>query len=127
MQNYLLDIAHMLNERGHESAQRTNDEGIFMSHAFVSNLMHCTFSTKERYPFIDSELEARLCLISGGIANENRMKALVIGGSADHLHALLSLPGIMSFAKAVQLIKGGSSKWIHDTFARHEKFSWQEG
>ena len=32
----------------------------------------------------------------------------------------------MSFAKAVQLIKGGSSKWIHDTFARHEKFGWQE-
>src|SRR5215471_21406893 len=51
-------------------------------------------------------------LISGGIANENRMKALAIGGTADHLHALLSLPGIMSFAKAVQLIKGGSSKWI---------------
>ena len=55
------------------------------------------------------------------------MKALAIGGTADHLHALLSLPGMMSFAKAVQLIKGGSSKWIHDTFSRHKKFAWQEG
>jgi len=27
----------------------------------------------------------------------------------------------------VQLIKGGSSKWIHDKWARHEKFGWQEG
>ena len=27
-----------------------------MSHSYVSNLMHCTFSTKERYPFINSEL-----------------------------------------------------------------------
>jgi REP element-mobilizing transposase RayT len=98
-----------------------------MSHAFVSNLMHCTFATKERYPFIDSELEARLWPYIGGIANENRMKPLAIGGTADHLHALLSLPGMMSFAKAVQLIKGGSSKWIHDTFARQEKFGWQEG
>jgi REP element-mobilizing transposase RayT len=55
------------------------------------------------------------------------MKALAIGGTADHVHALLSLPGMMSFAKAVQLIKGGSSKWIHDTFSNREKFAWQEG
>ena len=33
----------------------------------------------------------------------------------------------MSFAKAVQLIKGGSSKWIHDTFAKYRKFAWQDG
>ena len=55
------------------------------------------------------------------------MKALAIGGTADHIHALLSLPSMMSFAKAVQLIKGGSSKWVHDTFPRHKKFEWQEG
>lgn len=98
-----------------------------MSHSFVSNLMHCTFSTKERYPFINSELEQRLWPYVGGIAKENRMRALAIGGTADHLHALLSLPGMMSFAKAVQLVKGGSSKWVHDTFASARKFGWQEG
>jgi putative transposase len=98
-----------------------------MSHSYVSNLMHSTFSTKERYPFIDSELELRLWPYIGGIARENRMKALAIGGTLDHLHALLSLPSTMSFAKAVQLIKGGSSKWVHDTFSRYKKFEWQEG
>ena len=98
-----------------------------MSHSYVSNLMHCTFSTKDRYPAIDSELESRLWPYLGGIAKENRMKALAIGGTADHVHALLSLPGMMSFAKAVQLVKGGSSKWIHDNFANHKKFAWQEG
>ena len=98
-----------------------------MSHSYVSNLMHCTFGTKDRHPFIDSDLESRLWPYIGGIARENRMKALAIGGTADHVHALLSLPGMMSFAKAVQLIKGGSSKWVHDTFPRHEKFEWQEG
>jgi putative transposase len=98
-----------------------------MSHSYVSNLMHCTFSTKERYPFIDSELESRLWPYLGGIARDNRMKALAIGGTDDHIHALLSLPGMMSFAKAIQLVKGGSSKWIHDTFPRQKKFAWQEG
>jgi REP element-mobilizing transposase RayT len=98
-----------------------------MSHAYVSNLMHCTFSTKDRYPFIDSDLELRLWPYVGGIARDNRMKALAIGGTVDHMHALLSLPGMMSFAKAAQLIKGGSSKWVHDTFPSRKKFGWQEG
>ncbi len=98
-----------------------------MPHSYVSNLMHCTFSTKERYPMIDADLETRLFPYVGGIARENHMKALAIGGTADHIHALLSLPATMSFAKAVQLIKGGSSKWVHDTFAKHRKFAWQDG
>jgi REP element-mobilizing transposase RayT len=89
--------------------------------------MHCTFSTNDRYPFITEDLEGRLWPYLGGIARENRMKALAIGGTADHLHALLSLPGMMSFAKAVQLIKGGSSKWVHESFAGQRKFAWQEG
>jgi REP element-mobilizing transposase RayT len=97
-----------------------------MSHSYVSNLMHCTFSTKERYPFIDSNLQSRLWPYLGGIARENRMKAVAIGGTADHVHALLSLPSMMSFAKAVQLTKGGSSKWVHDSLP-NKKFEWQEG
>ncbi|HKR59396.1 MAG TPA: transposase [Pyrinomonadaceae bacterium] len=97
-----------------------------MSHAYVCNLMHCAFSTKERYPWIDTELEKNLWPYIGGIARKNRMKALAVGGVSDHLHTLLSLPGSMSFAKAVQLIKGGSSKWIHEEFGL-KKFEWQEG
>jgi putative transposase len=98
-----------------------------MSHSYVSNLMHCTFSTKERYPFIESALESDLWPYIGGIARKNRMKALAIGGTMDHVHALISLPSAMSFAKAVQLIKGGSSKWVHDAFSNYKKFEWQEG
>ena len=89
--------------------------------------MHCAFSTKDRYPFIDAALESELWPYIGGIARANRMKALAIGGTADHIHALLSLPSMMSFAKAIQLIKGGSSKWVHDTFPKYKKFEWQEG
>src|SRR5437762_10619551 len=78
--------------------------------------MHCTFSTKQRLPSIEPELESRLWPYIGGIARENRIKPLAIGGIADHIDALLSLPATMSFAKAVQLIKGGSSKWVHAHF-----------
>ena len=32
----------------------------------------------------------------------------------------------MAIAKAMQLIKGGSSKWIHETFPDQRGFAWQE-
>jgi REP element-mobilizing transposase RayT len=55
------------------------------------------------------------------------MKALAIGGVADHVHMLISLPGTLSVSKALQLLKGNSSKWIHDTFPKLHSFAWQEG
>ena len=55
------------------------------------------------------------------------MKALAIGGTTDHIHTLLSLPKTMSVSKAIQLLKGGSSKWVHDSFPEHHQFAWQEG
>ncbi len=59
-----------------------------MPHSYASNLVHYIFSTKERFPFIDQDLESRLWPYMGGIARENGMKALVIGGTSDHVHAL---------------------------------------
>jgi REP element-mobilizing transposase RayT len=51
--------------------------------------MHCVFSTKERRRLITPDLETRLYPYIGGIARENKMKALAIGGVEDHVHALL--------------------------------------
>jgi REP element-mobilizing transposase RayT len=71
-------------------------------------------------------LRERLWPFLGGIARQNKMKAIEIGGVEDHVHILLSLPATMSIAKALQLIKGGSSKWVHETFREHRLFAWQE-
>ena len=32
----------------------------------------------------------------------------------------------MPVSKALQLLKGGSSKWIHETFPEQRLFAWQE-
>ena len=98
-----------------------------MSHSYVSNLMHCVFSTKERRPFITPELQTRLYPYIGGIAKKHAMRLISAGGIEDHIHLLLSLPKTLDISKAMQLIKGGSSKWVHDTFAEHQMFEWQEG
>ena len=78
--------------------------------SYVSSYFHCVFSTKERRPLISTGLRERLWPFLGGIARQNGMKAIEIGGMPDHVHILLSLPSTLSIAKAIQLIKGGSSK-----------------
>ena len=96
-------------------------------HSFVSCLVHCVFSTKERRRLITADLQQRLYPYLGGIARENKMKVLAIGGVEDHVHVLLSIPSTLSIAKSVQLLKGNSSKWIHETFPEQRMFEWQEG
>jgi REP element-mobilizing transposase RayT len=98
-----------------------------MGHSFTSSLYHCAFSTKERRPCITAELQSRLWPFLGGIARENRMVAPAVGGVEDHIHILLSLPSTMSIAKAIQLLKAGSSLWLHEMFPEQRGFAWQEG
>ncbi len=96
-----------------------------MSHTYTSLLVHCVFSTKNRLPLISDEMQPRLWAYIGGIARANKFKALAVGGINDHAHVLMSLPPVMPVAKAVQLIKGGSSKWINDQMDRRS-FAWQD-
>src|ERR1044071_2413035 len=98
-----------------------------MGHTYISTLTHYVFSTKNRKRLITSDLEERLWPYIGGIARANKMKALAIGGTEDHIHILISLPATLSTAKAIQILKGSSSNWVHDTFPRHRDFEWQEG
>jgi putative transposase len=63
----------------------------------------------------------------GGIARKNGIFPKCIGGVADYVHLLLALPTNMAIAKAVQLIKTGSSGWIHESFPELRNFAWQQG
>lgn len=98
-----------------------------MSHSYCSASFHIVFSTKDRRKLIDDALRDRLWPYIGGIARENGMNTSAVGGTVDHIHILLSLSSTIAISKAVQLIKGGSSKWIHDNFPSHQDFAWQEG
>jgi putative transposase len=96
-----------------------------VAHTYVSGLVHCVFSTKQRRKLICTETQPELWSFIGGIARKNGFKTLIVGGTEDHIHILLSLPATMPLAKAVQLLKGSSSRWMNETQAKG--FSWQEG
>jgi putative transposase len=96
-----------------------------MSHTYISNLVHCVFSTKNRRDLIRPEIQSDLWAFLGGIARKNEFKAVIAGGTENHVHILLSLSAQMLLAKAMQLIKGASSRWMNEKHANG--FAWQEG
>ena len=98
-----------------------------MSNTYTSLHYHIVFSTKHRERWITPDIEQRIWAYLGGIARENKMKPLQIGGVEDHIHLLLGAPSTMAPAKAAQLIKGGSSAWIHTEFPALRDFAWQDG
>ena len=98
-----------------------------MSHSYICCLIHVVFSTADRRPVIRQDALQRLHAYIGGIARKNEMAALAVGGVADHVHTLLSLSRTVAVAKAVQLLKAGSSKWLEESCQGLSGFAWQEG
>jgi REP element-mobilizing transposase RayT len=96
-----------------------------MGHTYISAFFHCVFSTEGRRGLIPPAKQPDLWAYLGGIARKNGFKAIAVGGTDNHVHLLLSLPATMPLAKAVQLLKGGSSKWMNDSGGGG--FAWQEG
>jgi REP element-mobilizing transposase RayT len=97
-----------------------------MSHSYASNRIHLIFSTKNREKRISVDLQTKLWPYMAGIARHHGFEAIKVGGVEDHAHALLLLPPTIALAKAVQILKACSSKWINDTHAGKD-FAWQEG
>jgi REP element-mobilizing transposase RayT len=55
------------------------------------------------------------------------MNPILIGGMPDHIHLALGLPSTLAVSKALQQIKGASSKWLKETYPRFDDFAWQDG
>jgi len=73
------------------------------------------------------DIEQRIWAYLGGIAKDNKMQPIQIGGIEDHVHMLFGAPATLAPSKIAQVIKGGSSAWIHETFPAMRGFAWQDG
>ena len=97
-----------------------------IAQSLSSLLVHLTFSTKDRFPFLaENELMLRTHGYLGGILREADCPSLVIGGTADHVHVFLRLSRTQHVAKLVELLKSRSSRWVKAQGV--EKFLWQRG
>ena len=98
-----------------------------MANTYTSLHYHVVFSTKNRERWITPDMESRLWAYMGGVARENKMVPVQIGGIDDHVHLLVGAPATLAPCKIAQLVKGASSGWVHDTFPEMRGFGWQDG
>jgi hypothetical protein len=76
---------------------------------------------------VTDEIRPRLYDYMGGIIREEIGKSLRLGGTDDHMHALMSMRTDVSVADALKKLKSLSSGWVHRTFPNGTTFAWQAG
>ena len=59
-----------------------------------------------------------------GVGKNKGVPVLAIGGMEDHVHVLMALPATIPLAKAVQVIKANSSRFMREHV---REFEWQKG
>jgi REP-associated tyrosine transposase len=90
-------------------------------------ILHIVFSTKDREPWLDSDVRPRMHAYLATICRDLGADLVRVGGVADHVHIVTTLPRTLSQAQLIEQIKKTSSKWIKTVDSRYRNFSWQRG
>jgi REP element-mobilizing transposase RayT len=90
-------------------------------------IVHIIFTTKDREPWLDREVRPRMHAYIATICRDLGAEFVRVGGVADHVHIVSTLPRTGSQARFIEQIKKPSSKWIKALDARYRGFFWQRG
>jgi REP-associated tyrosine transposase len=90
-------------------------------------IIHIIFSTKDREPWLDRDVRPRMHAYLATICRDLGGDGVRVGGMADHVHIVTTLPRTVSQAEFVEHVKKTSSKWIKVLDARYRGFFWQRG
>jgi REP element-mobilizing transposase RayT len=90
-------------------------------------LVHLIFSTKERSPCLSPGIQSELHPYLAVVLRDNDCPSLKVGGAEDHVHLLFGLSRTLAVAKAVEIVKTSSSKWIKSKVPEFMAFHWQGG
>ena len=83
-----------------------------MSQSLSRVIVHIIFSTKDREAWLDAEVRSRMHAYLATICRDLGAEAFRVGGVADHVHVVTTLPRTISQAKLIEDVKKKSSKWI---------------
>ena len=93
-----------------------------MAHTYYVNYVHCVFSTKRRLPLIPEPEKAWTTMRQ--VACASKINLLAVGGTANHIHLLISIPSTRTVSAVVRELKCNSSLRIRKS---NRMFSWQDG
>ena len=83
-----------------------------MPQSLCKVILHIIFSTKNREPFLDSDVRPRVHAYLATICRDLGGELVHVGGVADHVHIATTLQRTLSQAEMIEQIKKASSKWI---------------
>jgi putative transposase len=98
-----------------------------MPQSLASILVHIVFSTKNREPLIQPEIEPELFPCMAKLCQSVNSHALLINGTKDHVHMLVNLGRTVAIADLVEEVKSHSSGWIKSKGPDYHHFYWQSG
>jgi len=98
-----------------------------MSHSFSKLWVHAIWSTKDRRPLIQPQIETKIYDYVRLQFSELECSVVAINGMSDHIHCLFLLNPKKSVAEIIKQIKGSSSHFINQKNLTIEKFTWQTG
>jgi len=98
-----------------------------MAQTLFSSYVHIVFSTKNRFNFITPEIEDELYAYIGGVVRNFACVLLKAGGTANHIHLLISLSKNILVPDLIGSVKRDSSQWLKTKSPMLHKFGWQDG
>ena len=100
---------------------------IVMANTYTQLYTHIVFHVKSTGIIMRDEDLERVFQYIGGIIRDEGAIPFAVGGVADHIHILTTLPKNMSLADFMRVIKANSSKWLRRLDSYYESFRWQDG
>lgn len=94
----------------------------FMPHTYTLQLVHCVFSTKRRSGLIADP--PRMWTYMRAIARNCGINVTAIGGTANHVHILRTIPPMTRTGDVMRTLKANSSRWMNEI---GRGFAWQDG
>src|SRR5215203_2291753 len=98
-----------------------------MAQSLAQIYVHIVFSTKNRMPLIDIDIEEKLYAYIAGVCIGLQGYPKKIGGHSNHVHILCQLPKTLPISEFIGLLKNRSSIWIKAQHVRLSNFYWQNG
>lgn len=99
-----------------------------MAHSYQRGCYHFTWATWDREELLTRHIESEAYAIIRNRCKTFRAELYAIGGIADHVHLLVTVPTTIAIADFIKDIKGVSSNTLNERFASPKwGFRWQVG
>ena len=96
-----------------------------MARSYLQVVLHVTFGTKYREPWIDPDIEPHLHGYLAALLTKRKCFVHRIGGTFDHVHLVFSIPATQRICDVLKEVKAVSSRWMNTEWTGYERFAWQ--